>query len=98
MNLTPLGAVILGLVLFFIAPRVVGFTIKALGFGLLAFGAAVFFLNPLGLGSSQALTIVPVVAGLALIFIGKGLAEIIIKIAGAVMVVWGSIGFLQGAI
>lgn len=91
-QLTPVGMIVVGLVLLIVAPRLVGFVVKVIGLALLAAGAAAYFYEPLGAAFPQFAPALPVIAGLALIFVGKGIAQTVVRIAGLAVIAWGFLG------
>lgn len=91
-QLTPIGMVVVGLVLLIIAPRLVGFAVKVIGLALLAAGVATYFFEPLGAAFPEFAPALPVIAGLALIFVGKGIAQTVVRIAGLAVIAWGFLG------
>jgi len=87
-ELIPLLKIVIGLVLIFVAAKIVGFIIKVLGILFLGYGAYQYVL-------SSAVTldaIFPAIVGLALIVVGKSMAETVIKIIGALVALWGVAG------
>ncbi|MDP6612986.1 MAG: hypothetical protein QF673_03085 [Candidatus Hydrothermarchaeota archaeon] len=91
-QLPPIGLIVVGLVLLIVAPRLVGFVVKVIGLALLAVGVAAYFYEPLGMAFPQFAPALPVIAGLALIFVGKGIAQTVVRIAGLAVIVWGFLG------
>lgn len=91
-QLTPIGMIVVGLVLLIVAPRLVGFVVKVIGLGLLAAGVAAYFYGPLGAAFPEFAPALPIIAGLALIFVGKGIAQTVARIAGLAVIAWGFLG------
>ncbi len=88
-DLVPIARIIIGLVLIFVAARIVGFVIKVLGLGFIGYGAYQY------LQASQQVTpeaVFPAIVGIALIAVGKSMAETSIKVIGALVVLWGIMG------
>jgi hypothetical protein len=92
LQLTPIGMIIVGLVLLIIAPRVVGFVIKMIGIALLLAGGIAYLYKPLAAAFPSYAPALPVLAGLALIFVGKGIAQTALRIAGLAVIAWGFLG------
>jgi len=84
-----------GLVLFFVAPKLVGVAIKVVGIALIGLGAAIYlgFLLP-SLAAPWLMIVagLPVVAGFGLIFVAQGMAKLAVRIAGILLVVAGLSG------
>jgi hypothetical protein len=91
-QLTPLALVVMGLFLFLVAPRIVGFLIKVVGLLLLLAGVAAYFIKPLMAPFPDFAPILPIIAGLAIIFVGKGIAQMVIRLAGLAVILWGLLG------
>lgn len=91
-QLTPLGMVLVGLVLLIVAPRLVGFVVKVVGLALLAAGTVTYFYKPIAVGFPDFAPALPILAGLALIFVGKGIAQTMVRIAGLAVIAWGLLG------
>lgn len=91
-QVTPIVLIILGLFLFLVAPKVVGFLIKVIGIFLLLAGGAAYFIKPLAAPFPEFAPILPIIAGLALIFVGKGIAQTVLRLAGLAVIVWGLMG------
>jgi hypothetical protein len=91
-QLTPIALVIIGLFLFLIAPRVVGFFIKIVGIFLLLAGGAAYLFKPVAASFPGFAPIIPIIAGLSLIFVGKGIAQMVLRFAGLAVIVWGLLG------
>jgi hypothetical protein len=84
----PIAKIIIGLVLIFVAARIVGFVIKVLGLSFLGYGAYQY------IQASQVTleAVFPAVVGIALLAVGKSMAETTIKVIGALIVLWGIVG------
>lgn len=91
-QITPIVLIIIGLFLFLVAPRVVGFLIKVVGIFLLLAGGVAYFVKPLPAPFPDFAPILPIIAGLALIFVGKGIAKTALRLAGLAVIVWGLLG------
>ncbi len=87
-ELVPIVKIIIGLVLIFVAARIVGFVIKVLGLGFIGYGAYQY----VSIGEPTLDAIFPAIVGIALIAVGKSMAETAIKIVGALVVLWGIVG------
>ena len=88
-ELVPVAKIVIGLVLIFVAARIVGFVIKVVGGAFIAYGAYQY----IQAGSVVTLeAIFPAAVGIALIAVGKSMAETAIKIVGALVVLWGVVG------
>jgi threonine/homoserine/homoserine lactone efflux protein len=88
-ELAPIAKIVIGLVLIFVAARIVGFVIKVVGGAFIAYGAYQY------IQASQQITIeavFPAIVGIALIAVGKSMAETAIKVIGALVVLWGIVG------
>jgi threonine/homoserine/homoserine lactone efflux protein len=86
LELVPIARVVIGLVLIFVAARIVGFVIKVVGGSFIAYGAYQY------IQADQVVTldaVFPAVVGIALIAVGKSMAETAIKVIGALVVLWG---------
>jgi|TARA_B100001964_G_C14260798_1_gene615363 hypothetical protein len=81
--------IILGLVFLIVVPRLVGFVLKIIGLALLIGGIGTYLYEPLRVSFPQFSPIIPILAGLAIIFIGKGLAKTIVRIMGLALIAWG---------
>lgn len=92
LQLTPIGMIIVGLVLLLVAPRVVGFLVKVVGMALLLAGGIAYFYAPGGAAFPSYAPALPILAGLALIFVGKGIAQTALRIAGLAVIAWGFLG------
>ena len=88
LELAAIAKVVIGLVLIFVAARIVGFVIKVLGGIFIAYGAYQYILA----GTVTLDAVFPAVVGIALIAVGKSMAETAIKIVGALVVLWGIVG------
>lgn len=87
-ELLPIAKIVIGLVLIFVAARIVGFVIKVVGGVFIGYGAYQYVLV-------RAVTpeaVFPAIVGIALIAVGKSMAETAIKIIGALVVLWGVVG------
>ncbi len=90
----PIGMLILGLVLFLIAPKIVGLVVKILGIALLFIGAAIYFFSGeslMGVSASSPwatlIAALPFVAGVFLIVVGQGMAKMAVRVAGILLIV-----------
>mgnify|MGYP001403813476 CR=1 FL=1 len=81
--------IVLGLVFLIVVPRLVGFVLKVIGLALFIGGIATYVYEPLRQSFPQFTPIIPIIAGLAIIFIGKGLAKTIVRIMGLALIAWG---------
>ncbi len=89
LELVPIARVVIGLVLIFVAARIVGFVIKVVGGAFIAYGTYQYIL------ADQVVTldaVFPAIVGIALIAVGKSMAETAIKVIGALVVLWGIVG------
>ncbi len=87
-ELLAIAKIVIGLVLIFVAARIVGFVIKVVGGVFIGYGAYQYVL-------SRAVTpeaVFPAIVGIALIAVGKSMAETAIKIIGVLVVLWGIVG------
>ena len=87
-ELASIVKIIIGLVLIFVAAKIVGFIIKVLGILFLGYGAYQYVL-------SRAVTleaVFPAIVGIALLAVGKSMAETAVKVIGALVVLWGVTG------
>jgi threonine/homoserine/homoserine lactone efflux protein len=87
-ELVPIAKVVIGLVLIFVAARIVGFVIKVVGGAFIAYGAYQY----VSIGEPTLDSIFPAIVGIALIAVGKSMAETAIKIIGVLVVLWGIMG------
>lgn len=87
-ELIPIIKIITGLVLIFVAAKAVGFIIKVLGFLFLGYGAYQYVL----IRAVTLEAVFPVIVGITLIAVGKSMAETVVKIIGALVVLWGIAG------
>ncbi len=85
----PLFKIIVGIVLIFVASRIVGFVVKAIGLIFLLFGGYEYYFAKASAFPDVA---VPLIIGLALIFVGKNIAETAVRLAGLLVVLWGVLG------
>ena len=88
LELVPITKVVIGLVLIFVAARIVGFVIKVLGGLFIGYGAYQY----VSIGEPTLDAIFPAIVGIALIAVGKSMAETAIKVIGALVVLWGIVG------
>lgn len=73
----------------FVAAKVVGFIIKGIGIGFIGWGVYNYLSESMiTLGE----VIFPSIVGLILIFVGKSMAETVVKIVGLLVVIWGLMG------
>lgn len=82
----------LGLALFFIAPKIVGLVMRIIGGALILLGIVMYKFPALVHVPESSLmfkvvTILPVVAGLVLTFVGAGAAKLAVRVAGALLVI-----------
>lgn len=84
----PIFKIIVGLILIFVASRIVGFVVKAVGLGFLLLGGYEYYFVKAGYVD----VFLPVILGLILIFVGKNVAETAVRVAGLLVVVWGVLG------
>jgi len=87
-ELVPIAKIIIGLVLIFVAARVVGFIVKVLGFLFVGYGAYQYVL----IRAVTLEAVFPAIVGIALIAVGKSMAETVVKIIGGLVVLWGIAG------
>ncbi len=85
---------ILGVVLLTIAPKVVGFVLKVIGIALVVVGSLIYFfpdlLVPALVQGSVWLYIVaglPIISGLGILFVGRGMAKLAVRIAGILLII-----------
>ena len=88
LELAPIAKVVIGLVLIFVAARIVGFVIKVLGGLFIGYGAYQY----VSIGEPTLDAIFPAIVGIALIAVGKSMAETAIKIIGVLVALWGVMG------
>ncbi len=88
LGLAPILKVIIGLVLIFVAAKIVGFVIKVVGGAFVLYGAYLYMLS----STVNLEVIFPVAVGVALIAVGKSMAETTIKIVGVLVALWGVMG------
>jgi len=86
---SPILKIIVGAALFFVAPYIVGYAVKVLGVGFLAFAGYKYYLLE-ALGTPE--VILPALVGLLLVFVGRGIAEAGVRVAGVFVVLWGLYG------
>jgi hypothetical protein len=87
-ELVPIAKIVVGLVLIFVAARIVGFVIKVVGLSFLGYGAYQY----IQAGAVTLEAVFPAIVGIALIAVGKSMAETAIKVIGALVVLWGIVG------
>ncbi|GCC11741.1 hypothetical protein IPdc08_01800 [archaeon] len=85
----PIFKIIVGIVLIFVASRIVGFVVKTVGLIFIIFAGYEYYIIKIHTLPDIAL---PVIIGLALVFVGKSIAETAMRIAGLILVIWGIIG------
>jgi hypothetical protein len=88
--ISPILKIIIGLVLIFVASKIVGFIVKLVGIGFVGYGGVQYLITQEVVLKE---TIFPVIVGLVLIFVGKGMAETAIRIIGLLVILWGILGF-----
>jgi hypothetical protein len=88
LGLAPILKIVIGLVLIFVAARIVGFVIKVVGLLFLGYGAYQY----VSIGEPTLEAVFPAIVGIALIAIGKSMAETAVKVIGALVVLWGILG------
>ena len=94
-----IGMLILGAVLFFIAPKIVGMILRILGIALILVGGVMYqwperfvaAVDPTSIWATI-IAVIPLVAGIALIAVGEGMAKMAVRIAGALLVLSGLAG------
>lgn len=87
---TPIIKILLGLVLIFVAAKVVGFIVKVIGILFVGYGAYQY----IPVREVTLDVVFPAIVGLVLIVVGKSMAETVIKIIGALVVLWGVAGLM----
>ena len=87
-ELVPIAKILIGLVLIFVAAKIVGFVIKVIGGLFIGYGAYQY----VSIGEPTLNAIFPAIVGIALIAVGKSMAETAIKIVGVLVVLWGVMG------
>lgn len=87
-ELASIVKIIIGLVLIFVAAKIVGFIIKVLGILFLGYGAYQYVL----IRAVTLEAVFPAIVGIALIAVGKSMAETAVKVIGALVVLWGVTG------
>lgn len=85
----PIFKIIVGIVLIFVASRIVGFVVKAVGLIFIIFAGYEYYIIKTHAFPDIAL---PVIIGLALISVGKNIAETAVRIAGLLLIIWGIVG------
>jgi hypothetical protein len=88
LELIPIAKIVIGLVLIFVAARIVGFVIKVTGVLFIGYGAYQYVL----VRYVTLEAVFPAIVGIALIAVGKSMAETAIKIIGVLVVLWGVVG------
>ena len=91
-----IGMLILGALLFFIAPKIVGMILRILGIALIIVGGVLYQFPEYNWAAAEwygsAVAILPLVAGIALIAVGEGMAKMAVRIAGVLLVLSGLVG------
>lgn len=98
MALSSVGLIVLGAILFFVAPKIVGLIIKIVGVALLVVGAFLYlFPQQLQIAPQNSFWVLviaalPVIAGLLLLVVGQGLAKLAVRVAGLLLMISGLVG------
>jgi uncharacterized metal-binding protein len=87
--ISPVIKIVVGLILIFVASKIVGFLVRLVGVCFVGYGGVKYFLTQEIVSKD---TVIPLIVGLVLIFVGKGMAETAVRIVGALVVLWGVLG------
>ncbi len=93
-DLSPIGMLVLGALLFVVAPKIVGFALKILGMALVIIGIIAYKFPPgmvRGPPSEDILSLIiiglPIIGGVFLLTVGQGMAKLAVRIAGLFLIV-----------
>ena len=90
-SISPAGLLVAGALLIFIAPKLVGTILKITGIALILVGAVIFKFPQSFMNMGPTLTLLvaglPVIAGLVMLTVGKGMAKMAVRIAGLLLII-----------
>lgn len=91
-----IGMLLVGLGLFFVAPKVVGKILRIIGLALIAVGGVMYQFPEFNWASGEwygkIIAVTPLIMGIALIAVGEGMAKMAVRIAGVLLVLSGLAG------
>ncbi len=103
-DLSPIGMLVLGILLFAVAPKIIGFALKILGVALVVVGLVAYKFPPgmvRGPPSEDIISLLiiglPIVGGVFVLTVGQGMAKLAVRIAGVLLIVSAlmSMGILE---